>query len=123
MSTGKTSNSPGPAEMTLVTFQADYPELYAEVARMGRAAGEQAAIERLEAISKLAPDDPAFIVEQFGKGATLDQAKDARIAKLAEALAKKPTETQPKTDPALQEFAAEQSRPVGTAKPEGAAAA
>jgi hypothetical protein len=129
MQTKESNNTAVPAEMTLATFQAEHPDLYAEVFRAGQAAGEKAILERLDAISKLAPDDPAFVVEQFAKGASLDQAKDVLIAKLTEALAKKPAQAKPKTDLAVLEFAGEQeARRAGTsanekdAAPDGAAA-
>lgn len=121
MATKESTITPAPAEMTLASFQADHQDLFAEVTRMGKEAGEKAgekaALDRFAAISKLAADDPAFVVEQFAKSATLDAVKDALIAKQAQALtkqaevlAKKAAETKSNTDPAHQEFSDEQKK-------------
>jgi hypothetical protein len=127
MKAEKSNTSSALAEMTLASFQASHPDLFAEITRMGLEAGRQSTIEQLKAISALAPGELPFVIEEFAKGETLDQVKDSLIDRLAEALAKKQTGTQLKTEPVLQEFADGQAQLAGTAaevkdaEPEGVA--
>ena len=102
-------------ELTAETFAAEHPDLFGQVTAAakaeGKTEGESAEKERFSKIRELAPDDPAFCVEQFAAGKTIDEAKTALIGRLqkqkAEAAARAPEK---KVDPAAQEFSDEQTK-------------
>jgi len=91
-------------------FAADYPELHSVIVTAakaeGMAEGERAEKERFDKIKELAPDDPAFVIEQFADGKSVDEAKTNLITKLQAGAGQKQH-----IDPAHQEFSDQQNGP------------
>lgn len=93
-------------------FAADYPDLHKEIMTAakaegmaeGKTEGGKAEKERFDKIKELAPNDPAFIVEQFAEGKSVEEAKTNLIEKLQ-------TGTGQHIDPARQEFSDQQAEP------------
>lgn len=99
-------------ELTAETFAAEYPELSEQVTADAKAEGvtegENAEKERFSQIRELAKDDPAFVVEQFAAGKTVDEVKTALIERLRKQKDEAAETTTTKVDPAHQEFSDEQ---------------
>jgi hypothetical protein len=97
-------------QLTAETFAAEQPELYQQIVETAKADGEQLEMDRFKAICELAPDDPAFVIEQFGADKSVEEAKTALIEKMKKQPPKKgPT-------PAEQEFTDEQTKQTATDK-------
>lgn len=100
-------------EMTKDQFAKDYPELYQEVL----SEGIKSEIERFDKFAKHFADNPAFLVDQYQKGTSLNDAVLAENKLLKEQANKQPVENKPekpaenKVDPAEQEFSDEQKKP------------
>lgn len=80
---------PEPQELTLETLAAEHKNLYDQVFDAG---GKRVRDDFAKFTDEFG-DDPAFLVEQFGKGASFDEAVRAQNAKLkADLIAAKNTE-------------------------------
>jgi len=123
-------------KLTAETFAQQSPEAYRKITEGARAEGIQEERERFAKFAETFADDPAFLVEQFQKGATLEEATAAQLAKLkkemAEMKANPPkaetvqTQTPAPTpaaaespSPARQEFAADAGGPEKPAEKTG----
>jgi hypothetical protein len=69
-------------EMTLDILAEKYPELHNQLAEQSRKDGENAARALFGRFVEKFSDDPAFIIEHFGKGETIEQADAAMLEKL-----------------------------------------
>lgn len=99
-------------ELTLETFAEQYPEIHSEMAVELRKEGELLARELFRKFTEKFGDDPAFCIEHFSRGETLEQATEARLEKLKkekEDLAEQAKLlTKTRIDPAVQEFTDQQ---------------
>lgn len=104
-------------KMTLAEFSAQNPELFAEITAKANADGQKTVRDQFAAMSALFEGDAAFAVEQFAKGASLEEAKTAYIAQLKAA---KPAAAPAaaKVDAAAAEFSDTQA-PAAPAKKTG----
>ncbi|MFH1370361.1 MAG: hypothetical protein ABII09_03630 [Planctomycetota bacterium] len=101
-------------KLTAETFAAEYPELLGQIQMAAKAEGKteggREAREQFAEFAKRFGKDPAFCIEQFKAGATLEAAMTAYTAKLEQKnadlaeQAKKAAETKAKTDPAIAAF-------------------
>jgi hypothetical protein len=69
-------------EMTLDILAEKYPDLHSQLVEMARLDGEKSTRELFGRFVEKFSDDPAFIIEHFGKGATIEQADAAWLEKL-----------------------------------------
>lgn len=102
-------------KLTAETFAVEYPDIHQQITTAARTEGERSQKDLFAAICELAPDDPAFVVEQFKAGKSADEAKTALIAVLKDK-AKNPPK---KPDAAEQEFSDKQTQTTAKDKEEG----
>jgi hypothetical protein len=100
-------------ELTAETFAAEHPVLFEEIQAKAKAEGEKETRELFGEFVEQFGDDPAFCIEQFKAGVSLDEAVRAENVKLKKAAASTAKQTQQtaaeETDPAVQEFSDEQT--------------
>lgn len=101
--------------ITVESLAKDYPDIHKAIVDAAFAKGQEAVKEQFAAFEKLFGDDPALLVEQFGKGATIGDAMAVQNAqlkeKLAEAKKQGDTQTGDGDQAARQEFSDEQKEP------------
>jgi len=68
--------------MTLDNFAEQYPELHSQLVGQAKREGEKQIRELFSKFVERFGDDPAFCIEQFSKGATIEQADTAWVEKL-----------------------------------------
>lgn len=99
-------------ELTAEIFAADNPDLYQQITANAKAEGEKKAKELFDKFAEKFGDDPAFIIEQFRSGKTIEEATEEYAKKMkAErdvAIEKANKATEKKVDPAVAEFSDDQ---------------
>lgn len=103
-------------ELTAETFAADHPDLFKEVTANAKAEGEKETRELFAKFTEQFGDDPAFCLEQFKAGVSLDEAVRAENTKLKKAAAEGTTKVSEKVDPAVAEFSDEQKTEAADGK-------
>lgn len=104
-----------PEKLTLEKFTAENPELLGQITESAKEEGRKEARANFTKFAEKFKDNPALVVEQFGKGATFEQALEAENAQLKEN-AKNPPK---KPDPAEQEFSDLQTELTSEEKEKG----
>ncbi len=106
------AESKSKVELTAETFAAEHREIFEQVTATAKAEGEKQTRELFGKFADQFGDDPAFCIEQFKAGVSLDAAVLAENAKLKKAAAETASQTQSgtntETDPAVAEFSDEQ---------------
>lgn len=92
-------------ELTAETFASEYPELHKEVTEAAKAEGVKETKELFGKFAEKFGDDPAFCIEQFKAGVSMEQAVETENAKLKKEAEKKGSAV---VDPAKTEFSDEQ---------------
>jgi hypothetical protein len=75
-------------QMTAESFAKDHPDIHKAIVDGAFAKGQEEAKKRFGEFKGLFSDDPGFLVEQFGKGATVGEATVAQNKVLKDRLAK-----------------------------------
>lgn len=109
--------------ITVDSLAKDYPDIHKAIVDGAFAKGVEEAGKRFAAFKDQFSDDPAFLVEQFGNGATIAEATIAQNtqlkAKLAEAATQSNTQTGDGDQAARQEFSDEQTDQTNNEQAEG----
>ncbi len=117
-------------KLTLTAFAADHPDLKKEIEQAAFAAGGAEMLEQFGVFREKFGDCPAFVIEQFAKGASLMDAtqafaekmkgeRDAALSGASQAREEGESQTPPilsasKADPAVQEFSDLQGPPAAS---------
>jgi hypothetical protein len=106
--------------LTAETFAAQYADLHKSITDAAKAEGKAEGIAEAKAsfaaFCERFKADPAFVIEQFAAGKTIEEAKDAFILKLSQAKPQEPVKKpEVKIDPATQEFVDNQDKKPSTA--------
>lgn len=93
-------------KLTVAEFAAQNPEMVAEITANAKAEGEKAVMDRFAKFNEAFSDDPTFVAEQFAKGASIEAAYPAYVAKLknAKPAAVAAVAAEVKVDAAVAEF-------------------
>lgn len=97
-------------QMTIEKFGTDYPDLLREIRNKAKDEGKTEAIAAFNKLLEKFGEDPAFCIEQWKAGSSLEQAALAFAAKMKEqrdAAEKKAKDKKP-DDPARQHFSDDQ---------------
>ena len=106
-------------KMTVGTFEEQYPDVFETVHGVGHSDGVKEQADLFAEFTEQFSDDPAFLVEQFAKGASLNDAIKAQNVKLKEASKNKPEKTKEDPDKGSTEFSDKADDPDKQGKEKG----